>query len=190
MTQLRIRATLQADPMGKDTVKERRQMRGRITAVLMGVLLGIAGCECGSSREQETESDKAQIIGQIQNHHYYWDGREMDKFFGLFTEDVITQSYVPGKEEAVWRSPDLATLEEASRNYLKSQEGRRSRHHPSAIQFQELTGTTATTRHTVLITHCEGDEPEPRVSMSAIYIIHWEKADGIWLIKQRDFYRD
>lgn len=165
-------------------------MKGLMVAVLVSLILVTAGCDCGSSCGEEAASDKEQIIGQIQKHHYYWDGRELDKFFALFTGDVVTQSYVPGKEEPVWGSPDRATLEEASRNYLKNQEGRRSRHHPSGIQFQELTATTATTRHTVLITHSEGDEPVPKVSMSAVYIIQWQKADGTWLIKQRDFYRD
>lgn len=161
-----------------------------ILAGLGTILLTVTGCDCGSSCEHNLASDQSQIIGQIQNHHYYWDGRELDNFFGLFTEDVVTHSYRPGNPEPIWTSTDLKMLEEGSRNYLRSQEGRRSRHHPSGIQFQELTETTAKTRHTALIVHTEGDEPAPMVSMSAVYVIKWVKVDGTWLIKQRDFYRD
>jgi len=78
----------------------------------------------------------------------------------------------------------------ASRSYLEKQEGIQSRHHPSAIQFLELTDTTANTRHTVLITHQEKDQPHPQVSMSATYTIHWVKTNDGWRIRQRDFYRD
>ncbi len=165
---------------------DKQSKRTLIIVCALGVALFWAGCTC----EQEAETDKEEITRQIQNHHYYWDGRELDKFFELFTADVVTHSYVTGKTEAVWTSPDLATLSKASRSYLETLEGIQTRHHPTGIQFLELTDTTATTLHTALITQREQGEALPEISMSATYKIYWTKNRDSWLIRQRDFYKD
>ena len=169
----------------EERMKKNKKRRLGAICILMMTLLW-AGCTC----EHEAKTDKEKITRQIQNHHYYWDGRELDKFFELFTADVVTHSYITGKTEAVWTSPDLETLSKASRSYLETLEGIQTRHHPSGIQFLELTETTATTLHTALITQKEQGEPQPKISMSATYKIYWTKNQDNWLIRQRDFYKD
>ena len=150
----------------------------------VGVLLLLFLGGCGPEREREA------ILEQIQAHHYLWDARELEACGELFTEDAVTQVYATGGTEALWRSPDLTTLLQASRSYLGGLEGIQTRHHPTGIQFLELGGDRATTRHTVLVTHAAEDGRKVEVSASGTYTMQWIRTREGWRIRQRDFYRD
>ena len=59
-----------------------------------------------------------------------------------------------------------------------------------AIVFEELTSTTARTRHMVLITHKSPSDKHPEVRGTGTYQIEWRKIDEKWLISHRTYYPD
>lgn len=128
-------------------------------------------------------ADRAAIAEQIARYSYAADGKDLQAFLALFTEDAVWQSIPPGTEEP----NTILNSRDEIRKYSEDLYKRniRTGHHQSGLLFTELTATTAKTQNMILVTQQGPDDESPHVAISGVYYDTWRKTGGGWLIATR-----
>ena len=144
-----------------------------------------------ASARGDSQEDKASIKDAITQYSYAWDSKDSSAWAALYTESATLDAYQPG-EDTPSRSivSRRKILKYAESNHTGRLRNIQTRHHATAIVFEELTSITARTRHMVLITHKSPSDQHPEIRGTGTYQIEWRKIDEKWLISHRTYYPD
>jgi len=136
-------------------------------------------------------ADKMDILEVIARYVYTYDGRNVDGFAQLCTEDGIWEVLPSGGRQPELRLASRAAMHAwvVQRHQQVVQESH-DRHYPSGTLFDVLTQEHASTRTMVLITHQGGHDPTPRPVLSGVYHDRWHKTQRGWPITQRTLRHD
>ena len=148
------------------------------------LLAGQAGIV--SAAETINLDSRLQIMENLAQYSYRWDGKDSDGFANLFTEDGVMERRVEGELVPGSRvEGKAAILDYARRSHQGRLADRQTRHHFSALIFLELTADQAVTENMALITHQTAGSGRPFISGSGIYRITWRKTQQGWKMTSR-----
>jgi uncharacterized protein (TIGR02246 family) len=169
--------------------KFRQASAATITALLsLGLLLLSAPV---SADQNQSLMDKLAIADVVAQYAYTWDTKDAEAYANLFTEDGISEVWLPGKSEPLARRDTRqAILAAAKKAHTTRLAGRQTRHHQSALIFHEISATSALTQNMVLITHQTTEDDAPVLKYSGIYKDEWRKTQHGWFFSRRSLYLD
>lgn len=131
-------------------------------------------------------ADRLAILDALARYSYTFDGRQVDAFVQLFTEDGVFEMFAANGTE-----PELVMTARAGIHawvtdwYRELDPAIQSRHFQSGTMFEELNSKTAKTSTMLMTTAQHPDEASPRVKMTGVYHDNWiNTADG-WRISKR-----
>ena len=130
-------------------------------------------------------ADRAAIAEQVARYSYAADGKDLDAFIALFTEDAVWQSIPPGTEEPSIIMKSRDEIRKFSQDLYQRNADIRTGHHQSGLLFTELTVNTAKTQNMILVTQQGPEDEAPRITASGVYYDSWRKTDSGWLIAAR-----
>lgn len=147
--------------------------------------------QVGSAAETYNVEDRLQIMENLAQYSYRWDGKDSEGFASLFTEDGIMERQVGGELIPGSRvQGKAAILVYASRSHQGRLADRQTRHHFSAVIFLQLSADQAVTQNMALITHQIAGGNPPFISGSGIYRITWRKTQQGWKMTRRVLHSD
>ena len=130
-------------------------------------------------------TDRAAIAAQVARYSYAADGKDLEAFTALFTEDAVWQSIPPGTDKPSIIMHSREEIRKFSEDLYKRNANVHTGHHQSGLLFTELTATTARTQNMVLVTHQGPDDETPHIAASGVYYDTWKKTSAGWLITTR-----
>ena len=144
-----------------------------------------------SSADSELSiEDRLMITDALAQYSYRWDGKDAEGFSQLFTEDAQMERWVLGERvDASVVQGREAIKEYASVSHNGRLADRQTRHHFSALVFEEVGEEFVVTKNMALITHQTAGGP-PFISSSGIYRITWQKTGESWLMAKRVLFSD
>ena len=134
---------------------------------------------------------KMKIRDVMAKYAHAWDGKDPEAVAALFTEDASWEHYLSGIEEPVFdarSNHEIYMMAFFSFEYQIS--GVHTRHHQSNTVFESISGDSAITRTTLLVTHQNASDPNPRTVITGIYLDEWQKINKSWKISKRVFMND
>ena len=136
-------------------------------------------------------ADKMEILDVIARYSYTYDGRDVDGFASLFTEDGVFEVMDSGGNHPELRLESRDAIHAwASQRHQKVISNIQDRHYQSGTLFEALGQGHAQTRTMVLITHQGADDPAPRPVLSGVYHDQWRHTQNGWQIAQRTLRHD
>lgn len=114
-------------------------------------------------------ADRMAIVDVMNAYSLYWDNSDLDKFFGLFSDDALQNM---SKEKANDRF-----------DYFKTNNLQR-RHLMANTHFLEQSDSTAYIKQYTLLTSTKNKKEFTSLS-TIVYDIRLKKVDGIWKISKR-----
>lgn len=136
-------------------------------------------------------NDKLAIAAVIAQYSYTWDSKDAEAFSNLFTEDAVSEVWLPNMSKP-WSRTDTRQniLTKAKEAHTTRLANLQTRHHQSALIFLELSENSARTQNMVLITHQAKSDKAPVLKYSGIYKDEWRKTSQGWRLLHRALYLD
>ena len=163
-------------------------IRRLVLACLFG--MGVLMTNDLNAQTLQALADRAAIAEQVARYSYTADGKDLEGFVALFTEDAVWMSVPPGATEPNLRLDSRQAIKDFSADLHKRNAEIRTGHHQSGLIFLELTATTARTRNMILVTHQGPEDASPRVNASGVYHDTWQKTPAGWLIRTRTLHME
>lgn len=136
-------------------------------------------------------ADRLAILDAIARYSYTFDGREVDAFVQLFTEDGVFEMLAANASEPELVMTARAGIHEWVTNWFRELDPAiQSRHFQSGTTFRELTAEYAKTSTMLMTTAQHPGEASPRVKMTGVYHDHWIKTAQGWRISRRTLRHD
>ena len=135
-------------------------------------------------------ADRVAIAEQVARYSYAADGKDLEAFLALYTEDAVWKSIPPGQTEPNMIMHNREEIRTFSADRYKQNAGIRTGHHQSGLLFTELTADTAKTQNMVLVTQQGAEDAAPRVVVSGVYYDTWKKTAAGWLITSRTLHME
>lgn len=134
--------------------------------------------------------DKIAIYEVIAQYSYTYDGKNVDGFAELFTEDAVWEARRQGNAVPYIHHESQKTIRDWVTERLQGRPATTfSRHFQTGTLFEELTLNTARSRTMVLITHQTPEDAAPRVVLSGEYQDEWRKTEQGWKFARRTLLR-
>ena len=144
-----------------------------------------------SAAEAINVENRLQIMENLAQYSYRWDGKDAVSFANLFTDDGVMERHLEGElVEGSRVQGRAAILDYAQRSHQGRLADRQTRHHFSGVIFLELTTDHAVTENMALITHQTADSNSPFISGSGIYRISWRNTPQGWKMTRRILFSD
>ena len=144
-----------------------------------------------SAAETTNVENRLQIMENLAQYSYRWDGKDSEGFANLFTDDGVMERRVAGELIPGSRLQGKSAILDYARNSHQGRlADRQTRHHFSAVTFLELSTDQAVTENMALITHQTAGSNPPFISSSGIYRITWRKTQQGWMMVHRILFTD
>ena len=167
------------------TCNHARVIRSQIINFTLISLLSAIACNAFAGQTMQQLADRMAIAEQVARYSYAADGKDLEAFTALFTEDAVWQSIPPGATEPNIMLKSRAQIRSFSQDLYKKNAGIRTGHHQSGLLFMELTAKHARTQNMILVTHQGPGDEAPGIAASGVYYDTWRKTDAGWLIESR-----
>jgi hypothetical protein len=133
--------------------------------------------------------DRTAILELIANYAYMWDGKDVDGFGALFTEDAVMERYYNGESTPVRRGETRARIRSvAVESFAGRLEGVQTRHHQNSTVLIEVHTDWARGKTMFLVTHQRADEATPRLMVSGVYQDTFVKTADGWRFGRRELH--
>jgi hypothetical protein len=160
-------------------------------AIALALCLALSGTAMAKQKEPARPPARQQILDLISLYSYTFDGKDLEAFVPLFTEDVHWAWYGPDDVLLIdLHSPE--ELREFFGNTIQShiEAGRQTRHYQTNTVFTELSGRHAATRTLVLIVWQTEGQPLPVATRSGYYDDTFVKTPDGWKFQERVLHTD
>ena len=166
------------------------QLFSTLGSVLLGLSIVLLTSTV-SADDIQTINDKLAIAAVIAQYSYTWDSKDAEAFSNLFTDDAVSEVWLPGKSNPFSRTETRQNiLTKAKIAHTSRLADLQTRHHQSALIFLEISANSARTQNMVLITHQAPSDKAPILKYSGIYRDTWRKTEQGWRFLHRALYLD
>jgi 3-phenylpropionate/cinnamic acid dioxygenase small subunit len=165
-----------------------------VTGVLVCAVLLTASVKVKSSTvadELVAGQDEREIVRLIYQYSYTFDGRDLDGFISLFTEDALWEAYDVGTESptvSLHGSEQLRTVIAMQMNDQISK-GIQSRHFQTNTILTRLTRDRVQAITMIMVTWQQGSQPATIVH-TGFYRDEFTQQGGEWKFVKRQAYLD
>lgn len=154
--------------------------------VMLQVVFLMLGVTAFSEEGMQTLADRFEMTNKMGLYTFAWDENTPEEFRNVYTDDVVFETWKPGKQEILYRVEGLQANIDRNMKMIGGlrKNGGACRHNLSNVVFLELTENTATTKTVYTFSLFRQIDAEP-VIISGTFNDSWIKMEKGWFIKER-----
>ncbi|MCP4182943.1 MAG: nuclear transport factor 2 family protein [Hyphomicrobiales bacterium] len=143
--------------------------------------LSIAFSTSSFAHEDSMITSRQKVLETLHQYSFHFDGKNLEKFIGLFKEDATWQIFPAGAKKPVVSFSNSNKLKAFVDNRFKGAlADRQTRHYITNTIFLELTNDFARTQSSVLLVHKIQGSKQPIVINTGIFLDEFVKDKNGW----------